>query len=371
MATTEIALRDYDSGALEQSRFMPVMSIETAVNRRNVIVQAVQKLMKDGQDFGTIPGTPKPTLYQPGADKLNNLFGLVPKFTVNEKMEDWTGERHGGEPFFSYTVTCHLFRGDYLMGEGSGSCNSWESKYRYRKSERVCPQCGKDTIIKGKQEYGGGWLCFARKGGCGAKFKAGDSSIEGQQVGRVANPDIFDLVNTILKMANKRAKIAATLNATSAHEFFTQDVEDIAQMQSEAENIDTGSHQAGTKAAANHVAERKIAELRQQQQPKPAPAPLEVVPEDAEQQELSVLDRTLLTFTSKAAIAAAFGELKSHFVRLLPADVWAQIMAEHGVNDEQKQFGTIGNAKKCFTAAWNAAEKAMQEIPAEEEPANV
>ena len=44
-----------------------------------------------------IPGTQKPTLYQPGADKLNNLFGLVSTFTVEQKEEDWTGERHGGE----------------------------------------------------------------------------------------------------------------------------------------------------------------------------------------------------------------------------------------------------------------------------------
>ncbi len=218
----------------ESARFLPVMSIGVAVQRRDTIVQAVQKLMKDGQDFGAIPGTTKPTLLQPGADKLNNLFGLVPRFFVNSSEEDWAGERHAGEPFFGYTVTCQLYRGDYLMGEGLGSCNSWESKYRFRKSERVCPSCRKDSIIKGNKEYGGGWLCFKKKGGCGAKFKDGDPIIEAQIVGKVNNPDIFDQVNTILKMANKRAKIAATLNATSAHEFFTQDMEDMGQ-QSEPE----------------------------------------------------------------------------------------------------------------------------------------
>lgn len=34
----------------------------------------------------------------------------------------------------------------------------------------VCPNCGKDAIIKGKEEYGGGWLCYKAKGGCGSKF---------------------------------------------------------------------------------------------------------------------------------------------------------------------------------------------------------
>ena len=42
----------------------------------------------------------------------------------------------------------------------------------------------------------------------------------------VACPDAADLVNTIQKMAQKRALIAATLIAVSASEFFTQDVED-------------------------------------------------------------------------------------------------------------------------------------------------
>lgn len=31
-----------------------------------------------------------------------------------------------------------------------------------------CPECGKSkAVIKGKEEYGGGWLCFKKKGGCG------------------------------------------------------------------------------------------------------------------------------------------------------------------------------------------------------------
>src|SRR5205085_1753732 len=73
----------------------------------------------------------------------------------------------------------------------------------------------------------GGWLCFAKKGGCGAKFLAGDPNIESQPTGRVLNPDIADQVNTIQKMAQKRALVAATLLAVNASEFFTQDLEDM------------------------------------------------------------------------------------------------------------------------------------------------
>jgi hypothetical protein len=179
---------------------------------------------QDG-DYGVIPGTKKPTLLQPGADKLNNLFGLIPTFEVIEKELDWTGATHGGEPFFFYEVKCRLFRADWCMGEGTGSANSWESKYRWRKSERLCPSCGKPAVLKSKDKDE--WFCWKKKDGCGRTFRGDDPQITEQKVGNVPNPDIADQVNTVLKMANKRAKIAATLNATSAHEFFTQDLEDI------------------------------------------------------------------------------------------------------------------------------------------------
>lgn len=222
---TSTALVVTDSREIER-RFMPVMSVDTAVQRYNAIGEAVTKLMERGEDYGEIPGTKKPTLLKPGAEKLCNLFGLIPRYDQAGTVEDWDGADHGGEPFFYYRVKCSLWRGDVLMGEGEGSCNSWESKYRYRKAERACPACGSAAIIKGKAEFGGGWLCFQKKGGCGAKFKEGDPAIEAQIVGRVPNPDIHDQVNTVLKMANKRAQVAATLNATGASRFFTQDLED-------------------------------------------------------------------------------------------------------------------------------------------------
>lgn len=215
------------SEPMAADQFMPAMNISQAVARRQAIVDAAQQLMKENIDYGIIPGTPKPTLLKPGAEKLCSLFGLSPAFYVESSDEDWTGERHGGEAFFNYRYKCQLARNGHVMGEGEGSCNSWESKYRYRKGERKCPTCGAETIIKGKAEYGGGWLCWKNKGGCGAKFKAGDTAIESQEVGRRVNPDIFDIVNTLQKMAQKRALIAATLIAINASEFFTQDVEDM------------------------------------------------------------------------------------------------------------------------------------------------
>ena len=112
------------------------------------------------------------------------------------------------------------------MGSGMGSCSTKESKYAYRQAKRVCPACGKDAIVRGKPEYGGGWLCFKKKDGCGSKFAENDALITSQPVGRVPNPDLHDVHNTILKMANKRALVAAVLNVTAASDLLTQDLED-------------------------------------------------------------------------------------------------------------------------------------------------
>ena len=206
---------------------MPVLDIEGAMMRRQAVVEFTRKLMVEGRDYGKVPGTgDKPTLLKPGAEKLASLFGLTPDFDPIETVMDWTGEAHGGEPFFFIRYRCTLRRGDMAVGQGVGSCNSWEKKYRYRKGERTCPNCGQPAIIKGKAEYGGGWICFAKKGGCGHKYQDGDQAIEGQSAGQVKNPDAADVVNTIDKMAQKRALVAAVLIAVNASEMYTQDVED-------------------------------------------------------------------------------------------------------------------------------------------------
>jgi hypothetical protein len=160
------------------------------------------------------------------------------------------GEDYGGEPFFYYMYRCQLYRGDLLIAESDGSCNSREQKYRYREAQRVCPECGQAAIIKGREEYGGGYLCFRKKGGCGAKFAVGDSVIESQQVGRVPNAEIADQVNTIQKMSQKRSLIAACLLAVNASEFFTQDVEDmmIGTGAGEAQTVGTSFEQRHAKS---------------------------------------------------------------------------------------------------------------------------
>jgi hypothetical protein len=206
---------------------MPVLSVEQAVARYEAVVKFVKSIMREGVDFGTIPGTDKPSLWKAGAEKLTTFFGLTKRFQLVEKVEDWSGVDHGGEPFFYYVYRCGLYHGDALIAESDGSCNSFEKKYRWRQAERTCPTCETAAIIKGREEFGGGWVCFKKKGGCGATFADGSTEIEGQQVGRIPNPDIADQVNTMQKIAQKRAFVGATLLGVNASEFFTQDIEDM------------------------------------------------------------------------------------------------------------------------------------------------
>jgi hypothetical protein len=222
----EEALMIQETGELysmDRLAITPVMDLALAKKRLYEFQQFVKEYLVEGEDFGTIPGVAKPSLFKPGADKLCELYGLADEYEVVQRTEDWD------RGLFDYEVKCRLTskRSGSLVSTGMGSCNSYEGKYRWRNANRVCPQCGKETIIKGKDEYGGGWLCFGKKGGCGAKWPEGAKAIESQVVGRIQNEDIADVKNTILKMAKKRAKIDATLAATRSSGIFTQDVEDM------------------------------------------------------------------------------------------------------------------------------------------------
>lgn len=78
------------------------------------------------------------------------------------------------------------------------------------------------------------WYCWAKKEGCGTTFKLNDPAIVDQQTGRIPNPDLADVYNTVLKMAVKRAHVAAILFVTCASDVFTQDVEDMPEFSDES-----------------------------------------------------------------------------------------------------------------------------------------
>lgn len=129
------------------------LTIEELVAQVQKIQAAMQKVMTDGEHYGVIPGTKKPTLLKPGAEKLCLLFRLDPQYEVTNRQE---GDHLTVE---SRCVLWHIPTGN-RMGSGMGSCSTKESKYAFREAHRRCPECQRETIIKGKEEYGGGWLCL-------------------------------------------------------------------------------------------------------------------------------------------------------------------------------------------------------------------
>ncbi len=188
--------------------------------QRKLLGAYVAQQMTEGTDFGVIPGTKNKTLLKPGAEKLTTLFRCVPRFVIEEKIENWeTG-------LFFYRFSCHIetVEGGSVVAEGVGSCSTYESRYRWRNGDRKCPHCGAAAILKSKK--GDGWFCWGKKGGCGANFEANDESITGQQTGRVQNPDLADCANTVLKMAKKRAHVDAAIALARCSDMFTQDAED-------------------------------------------------------------------------------------------------------------------------------------------------
>ncbi len=161
--------------------------------------------MVQGHDYGVIPGTDKPSLLKPGAEKIIKLLNLADIYIVQDKVEDWN------KPFFHYQVKCQLLiiSSGLLVCEGLGECNSMETKYRYRWvfEKELPPGINKKTLVSVKRKNrktGGEFIMY-----------------------RLENDEIYSSVNTLLKMAKKRSCVDAALSVGRLSDVFTQDIEDI------------------------------------------------------------------------------------------------------------------------------------------------
>lgn len=229
-----------------QIALVPDVTAADLVKRLAVIREAMRDAMEKDVDYGIIPGTNKPALLKPGSEKLGVLFQLDMQLE-NEKI--WHDDGH--LTVISRAQVFHAPTGARLGG-GEGICTTKEAKYAFRKMNRVCPACGAAAIIKGKSEYGGGWLCWKNHKttpGCGTKFSDGDQAIEGQPTGEIPNDKIADSWNTVDKMASKRARIDAVLAVTGASALFTQDVEDSAETRAASESAEKGAGMADPRPA--------------------------------------------------------------------------------------------------------------------------
>jgi hypothetical protein len=189
----------------------PAMTVDEAVQQLGQIREFRARVLQEGVDYGVIPGTgTKPTLLKPGAEKLAQLFGFSVEFERGVCVENWD------QGFFSYAYWCVVRqRGTgAVIARSEGSCNSREDKYRYR----VTPEWQlPDEIAEREQVIGG------------AVFSKVKNTRQGPRTFYYfENTEPFSLVNTLQKMAQKRAMIGSMLIATRASEEFTQDVEDMA-----------------------------------------------------------------------------------------------------------------------------------------------
>ena len=197
------------------------------------VEQVHAAILSTGVDYGTVPGVTKPFLLQPGAEKLCKIFHLVPIFNTTVTNGDGVNT-----PDVQVNTVCllhHNHDAGAVVGSGIGAANSWETRYRYRISAGACPECGKtDTILRSKRD--GGWFCWSKKGGCGRTFSATDQRVRGSE--RTENPDPWDLLNTLVKMAAKRAHVDAAKRTTATSHLYTQDPEAVSNSQTESDVSD-------------------------------------------------------------------------------------------------------------------------------------
>lgn len=143
------------------------ITMNEARERINMLQSFVKEMMIPKVDYGFIPNCDKPALFKSGAEKLCDIFGFSKQIEILNRVEDWE------KGLFHYEVKTILInkRTGMIEAEGIGSCNSKERKY-----------------IK---------------------------------------QDSYSIINTILKMAKKRAFVDAVLSATRSSGIFTQDIEDL------------------------------------------------------------------------------------------------------------------------------------------------
>jgi hypothetical protein len=226
---SELAIADVRESRIATRPLLTRAILDQESEQRKLLGEFVKREMIEGHDYGVIPGTKEKTLLKPGAEKLTGLFRCAPEFEIESKIEDFD------KPLFHYAFRCRIvgIESGAKIAEGFGSCNSREGKYRWRTEDRKCPKCGAAAIMRSKYpprdapDEEPGWYCFAKKGGCGQNYSAGDETIESQTTGRVENDDIATLNNNILKVAKKRALVDASLALARCSDMFTQDMEDV------------------------------------------------------------------------------------------------------------------------------------------------
>jgi hypothetical protein len=166
----------------------------------------VKDALKEGRDYGMIPGIDKPSLLKPGAERVSLAFGCSTRFRIVEREVDhdrvvqWVKRK---KIFEGPKEARRFVRDEETNGTSLGL-------YRY------VVEC---EIVHRES----GQVVGACLGTC--------SSMESKYIDRPR-----DTENTILKMAEKRAMVGATLTTFGLSEQFTQDVEDLPRQSSDGDD---------------------------------------------------------------------------------------------------------------------------------------
>lgn len=199
---------------IDREPWLPMpMNVGAITARVKAIDDIVAQLFTEGEHFGVPFGDPndkkaKRCLLKPGVDVLCTAFAFRPDYIALPGNEE-------SDTFIKLSYRCELVHipSGRIISTGIGSCNSKEEKYRWKpgSGKPICPECGVDQVWKSRQDPG--FFCWPKKGGCGANFREDDKRIVEQKTTREPNDNAFDLLNTIQKMAQKRACMAAIIPA--------------------------------------------------------------------------------------------------------------------------------------------------------------
>ena len=77
-----VALTQYP---IQETLMRPIATPKELMSYHEDMTCIIREALKDGRDYGVIPGTKKPTLFKPGAERINIAFGTHPEYDLVEK----------------------------------------------------------------------------------------------------------------------------------------------------------------------------------------------------------------------------------------------------------------------------------------------
>jgi hypothetical protein len=165
------------------------MTIQHMVERRKLIRQTIEEAMEEGVHYGIIPGTgDRMSLLKEGAEMLLSMFHIAVEPVVTD-LSTATEVR--------FRVECRGTVNGMYVGSGIGICSSNEEKYRWRKPKSQAEYDDAEPTMR-RIKYG----------------ISGGKEFKDRQV----RQSPYDAIQTVLSMAEKRARVDLCKGALAASE---------------------------------------------------------------------------------------------------------------------------------------------------------